>query len=199
MKLNRRLLFNVMSLSILALLVLLCSEVFAVEEAGKGRKIWDNIMLWVNFGILVAVFIKFGKKPFMDFLHGERNKIEESINTVDGQLQEARSLMEAEAVKLESMDEHLKSLLENILESGKNEKEKIISKAKVMAAKMVEDAKKESQYRRELAKNSFSEEMLDMAISISIEKLKKGLSSKDDEVIIEQFSTGISNVKNGFI
>ena len=199
MKCNRQLLVKLLSLSALTLIVLLCTDVFAMEEASKGRKIWDNIMLWINFGILVFVFIKFGKKPLMAFLHGEKNKIETSISTVDGQLQEARSLMEEEAVKLESMDEHLKSVLKNILELGEKEKDSIISKAKATSAKMLEDAEKDSQYQLEIAKNSFKEEMLEMAVSLSVEKLKKELTSKDDEIIVEQFAAGIGDMNEELI
>ena len=48
---------------LLALIGLSASDVFAMEESGKGRIIWNNIMLWINFGILVFIFIKYARKP----------------------------------------------------------------------------------------------------------------------------------------
>ena len=40
----------------------------ASEEASGGRTIYHTVMLFVNFGILVYLFLKYAKKPLMNFL-----------------------------------------------------------------------------------------------------------------------------------
>lgn len=168
-----------------------CPDGLAQEGPSNGRKIWNTIMLWVNFGILAFFFIKFGKNPLMKFLYGEREKLAKKIDEVEGQVKQAKSAMEVEAEKLENMDEHIDEIRRRIIELGQREKTQTMEKAKATADRMIEDAKKEAQYRVELAKKRFGEEMLDIAVSMAVEELKKGISQEDNERLIEQFSTGL--------
>ena len=75
---------------------------------------------------------------------------------------------------------------------------KIIEKAKKAADKMVEDAKKETVYKMEAAKKSFSEEMLDLAVSLAVTKLRADMTSEDDENLVLSFSSGLSAEKDHF-
>ena len=178
--------------------LLSCSEGYAAEGTSKGRIIYNNIMLFVNFGILVFLFIKFAKKPLIDFINGESKKISKDITEIEAQVKEARSIMDSEAAKLEGIDERVQEIKEQVLEIGKREKDKIIEKAKAAAQQMIEDAEREVQYRLETAKRRFGEEMLDMAISLAEEKLKKGFTQDDHEIMIDQFSERINREKGYF-
>ena len=180
---------------LLALIGLSASDVFAMEESGKGRIIWNNIMLWVNFGILVFIFIKYARKPLMNFLYGESQKIKENIDSVEAQITKAKELMDAESEKLKNIDEYLSKTREMIIGMGLREKEEIIEKAKMNAEQMIKDAEKESEYRLVAARKTFGQEMLNAAISIVTNKLKEGLSLEEDDVIIERFTSGLGNLK----
>ena len=182
-------------LTIFASITVFDLNAFASEGASEGRKLWNSIMLWVNFGIMVFFFLKFGKKPLMNFLHGESEKIEKDLDEVNSQLQKARSHMDAEAERLEKIDGRLKEIRENILSIGQREKAKIIEKAKNTANQMIEDAKKESQYQFIIAKKGLGEEMLDIAISLVVERLKTGMSAMDNEKIIDRFTSGLATSK----
>ncbi len=179
--------------------IFLCPSSFAAEGTSKARIIWDNIMLFVNFGILVAAFIKFGKTPLVNFLRGESKKVEEKIDTIEGQLQEANSLMKAETDKFASIDEGIKEMREQIIALGEKEKQKIIEKAGLLARHMIEDARNEAEYRLEKAKKSYGEEMLETAVSIALRDLESRLTQDDDEDIVEkmvdQFSIGLDTGK----
>ncbi len=181
-----------------AFIVLFCSDALAVESVSKGRRLWNNIMIWVNFGILVFLFIKFAKKPLMGFLHGERDKIERKIGVIEDQVREARSLMEKEADNLKDMNRRIDEIREHILEIGQREKNKIIEKAEATASQMIEGAKKEADYKLEKAKKRFGEEMLETAVSIAVDRLKQGISPEDNEEIIDGFSTVLRAEKGLF-
>ncbi|MDB9823054.1 ATP synthase F0 subunit B [Deltaproteobacteria bacterium] len=196
---NRRNLLKLFCITfVIVFFFLMRSDSFAMEGTSTARKIWDNVMLWVNFGILVFLFMKFGKKPLMDFLLGERKKIEEKIDTIGDQVKKAKSLMEAEADKLAGIDERIKEMWEYIVEVGKKVKEKTINKAELTARRMIDDAKNEAHYKLEIAKKRFGEEMLDMAISLAVKEMKKGVSEEDHEKIVNQFTIGLSNEKTRF-
>jgi F-type H+-transporting ATPase subunit b len=175
--------------------IFLCPSSFAAEGTSKARIIWDNIMLFVNFGILVAAFIKFGKTPLVDFLQGERKKVREKIEAIEDQLHKADSLMKAEADKFASIDERIKETREQIIALGEKEKQRIIEKAELLAHHMIEDARNEAEYRLEKAKKTYGAEMLETAVSIALGDLESRLTQEDDEDIVkkmvDQFSIGL--------
>ena len=192
---NRHLLTVFFILCVVAAVFSLSPDAFAMEEISKGRKVWDNILLFINFGILVFFFIKYAKRPLIDFLHGERKKLEEILNTVNEKLKEAKSLMNAEADKLKDIDGRLQEIRGTIIEIGQKEKEKTIETAKITAEKMIEDAQKESEYKLDMAKKTLTNEMVDIAIALVEKRLKKRITAADDKKFIDQFIVNLDKVK----
>jgi F-type H+-transporting ATPase subunit b len=168
----------------------------AVESSGHSRHLYDTIMLFVNFGVLVILFIKYARAPLMNFLYSERDKIKVNIDNLEGQIKNARLLMDAESAKLENIDEHLNKIKESILEVGNRQKNKIIDRARVNADRMIEDAEKESQFLIEMAKKRFTQEMLDLAVTISLERITKEMSAEDNDRVIERFASSLVAVQN---
>ncbi len=159
----------------------------AMAEISAGRRLWDNIMLWVNFGILAFLFLRYGKKPLTDFLEGEKSKIEETLDAVNAQLGEAKSELEAERASLRDLEGQLQELRERIVELGQKEKERILEMARRSAAQMIEDARKESEYRVAKAKKILRDEMIDLAVSLAERQLRARISFQDKDDLIHQF------------
>ena len=68
----------------------------SAAAAGSGwRPIYDNVMLWVNFFIFVFLAVKFGKKPLLNFLQGQKDEVADQIH----RLQKEKNAMEAENQK----------------------------------------------------------------------------------------------------
>jgi F-type H+-transporting ATPase subunit b len=168
----------------------------AVESTGHSRHVYDTIMLFINFGVLVLLFAKYARSPLMNFLYGERDKVKGSIDNLEDQIKNARLLMDTEAEKLENIDEHLNKIKESVLEVGNRQKTKIIDAAKVNADRMIEDAEKESRFLIEMAKKRFTQEMLDLAVEISLERITKGMSAEDNDRVIERFASSLGSVQN---
>ena len=188
------------SLVILSLFTILgalifSTDVFAAETITQGRRLWNNIMLFVNFGILVFLFIKYARKPLLDFLKGIRKKTEKQLDELNGLIETVRSAKEEEEAKLTQVEEHIRELRESILEMGKREKEKAIEQGKKAAAKLIEDAKEYSRHRMAKAKKEFSDEMVELAIKMVKDSLKKNISMEDDERLRNQFISNLDTVK----
>ncbi len=172
-----------------------CPDAFAAEKMSSGRRLWDNIMLWVNFGILVFFFLKYARKPLMDFLLGIRDKTKKDLDTIENQFKDAESRMKAESAKIEEIEQHIETIRQNIIEMGKKEKEKIIEQAKITAKRMIEDAKTYSGYQLAKARKELSDEMVDIAVSMVKERLVKGISEQDNEKLINQFIADLGTSK----
>ena len=165
-------------------------------EVGELEKLWNKGMLFVNFGVLVFLYVRFAQKPLKKFLKGEGDKISEQLQTIEADVQEARSSMEAESDKLKNLDENLETITESIIAAGAREKESIIEKARAVADKMVSDAKKEAEYKMLSARKRFSEEMLDAAIQITADSIKQNITSEDDEKLVTAFSSDLGSGQN---
>jgi F-type H+-transporting ATPase subunit b len=170
----------------------------AMAEISAGRRLWDNIMLWVNFAILAFLFLRYGKKPLTDFLEGEKAKIETTLDAVNGQLGEAKSKLEDEQTKLQDLEGQLQDLRERILELGRREKERILTTARNSAAQMIEDARKESEYRVAGAKKALRDEMIDQAVLIVEGKLRDRISSEDNDLLLNQFLADLKTPQRSF-
>ena len=178
-----------------ACLLLVCSQVFAAETVSAGRRLWDNIMLWVNFGVLAFLFMKYARKPLMDYLRGVQQKVEDNLNATDAEFRDVQSVKASEAERLKYIDERLEEIQRHVIEMGRKEKEEIIQRAKVAAEKMVQDAEIYSKYRLAMAKKALSDEMVDLAVSLVEESLKKGISETDNEKLIGEFVKDLETSK----
>jgi F-type H+-transporting ATPase subunit b len=186
---------NPLFLASLTFVLFLAFDAFASEEASGGRTIYHTIMLFVNFGILVFLFIKYAKKPLMNFLRSERESVERQINELTDKKQGAQSQRDVEAEQLKDIDRIIEELRSSILEMGEREKKKIIQQGQSMAKKLVQDAETYSENRIVAARQELSEEMIDMALSMAKEKLLGNLTEQDNDILVSQFITNLQAVK----
>ena len=180
----------------LAIILVVFLIVFYAAPAGEREELWSQIMLFVNFGILVFLYVRFANKPLVKLLRNQGGKIGEKLKSVEADVKEARSRMEEEAKKLKNIDNNLAAISENIIAAGNREKENVIERAQTLADKMISDAKKEAEFKLLAAKKRFSEEMLDAAIRITTENIKQNITREDDEKLINEFSSGLDGEQN---
>jgi F-type H+-transporting ATPase subunit b len=186
---------NLLSLASLIFVLFFAFDAFASEEASGGRTIYHTIMLFVNLGIFVFLFVRYVKKPFMNFLRSERESVEKQINELTDKKQGAQSQRDAEAEQLEDIDRIIRELCSSILEMGEREKEKIIQNGKSLAEKMIRDAEVYSENRIAAARKELSEEMVDMALSMAKEKLLKNMTDEDNDHLVNRFITDLETTK----
>lgn len=184
---------SLLVLCVMSCILFLGSDAFAAEGLSTGRKIWDNIMLWLNFGILVFVFIKFAKKPLIDYLRGEKNKISENLDELNSRRDHVESIMKGESDKLDGIDAQILELKKMIIDIAQKEKEKIVGQAKIKADQMIKKAKSEASVRLAAAKKALNDEVAEIAISMVQENLEKGISLEDDERLVDQFIFGLGS------
>lgn len=175
--------------------ILALSQAEAAEGVSSGRKIWDNIMLWFNFGILVFLFIKFAKNPLMNFLRGQKEKIALNIENVEEQLRDKRSVLEAEEAKLANIDARIEEIKQRLIEIGMREKDELIEQARQQAERMIAKAEMESKAAVAAAKKQLNAELAEIAVSMVEERLRKALSSEDQDRLFEDFMVGLHGEK----
>ena len=178
--------------------IVLCPEAFA-EGMNTGRKVWDTVMLFVNFGILVFLFIKYAKKPLMDFLHGAKGKIEEELNTVKDQYEIAQAAIDAENERISKLEKDIEAIQKAIVEMGQSEKAAIVDHARQSGERMINDAKTYAAHRIAEARKALGDEMVETAVSMVMEKMAGVLTETVNEQLVDRFLDDLSKAKDRLI
>ena len=179
--------------------LIFASDVFAGEGISSGRRIWDNTLLIINFGILVFLFLKYAKKPFLDFLYGERDKIKEELSSLDSMLAGASAKMSKEEDNLRNIAKLIEDIRQTSFELGRKEKERIIEEARIRSHQILKKAEYEAHYKLVNARKALADELMGLAFNLVPDRLNKAFSTKDDEKLIDQFIMELEKTKGQFI
>ena len=166
------------------------AEAWASETSGGWRPIYDEVLLWINFGILVFVFVKYGKKPFMNFLLGQKEKITLDIARIEEKKAKAVDKTREINRMLDESDVHFARIKERIVEQGTRKKQDIIVAARKESRYILEDANRRiGSYILE-ARNAVKAELVDKAIELAMEKLPQEITAADNEKFLNDYLTG---------
>ena len=171
--------------------ILTATDVLAADNASNWRPIFDLVMMWVNFGIFAFIIVKYSRKPLINFLKGQKEKVDLNINRIE----EKKEKISAEVrVATDTLDENklrMQKLKERIILQGERRKQEIIDNALLESQIMLEEAKRRIDDQILQAHKAIRAEMVDMAVSLAVKKLPAEITSADNQKFIDQYLTGI--------
>jgi F-type H+-transporting ATPase subunit b len=165
-------------------------EALASESSGGWRPIYDEVLLWFNFGIIVFVFIKYGKTPLMNFLHGRKEKIAREIAQIEEKKKQAADKVTEINKMVDESKARFAKIKDRIVEQGERKKAEIIQTAQNQSKTMIVNAKRRIESHFEQAKNEFKAELIDKAIDLALERFPKEMTLEDNEKFTREFLTG---------
>ena len=178
-------------LYVLLIVVLCYSFGFAGEAAhathGEDhlkRQLWDFVWRIINFGILVFLLYKVGKKPFKEFLSSRKEKIETAIVEAENALKLAEDRKKEYEEKIKNLEKEKESILEQFKKEGEAEKERIIASAEIKAQKIIEQAKSTAAQEIEKEKELIKVKTTEKVIKLAEELIKKNITEEDQKRII---------------
>ena len=177
------------SMAVVLSLHLLGHEAFAAEESSNWRPIYDLIMRYINFGIIVFVIIKYGKAPIMNFLRGQKEKLAEEIKRLEDEKEDVASQVKEMVKTIDESEERFEELKERIVDQGEKKKAEIIQAAQAHSELMIVDAKRRIESHFLQAKNDFRAELIDTAVDLALERFPKEMTPEDDEKFTREFLT----------
>jgi F-type H+-transporting ATPase subunit b len=178
------------------LLCLLPVDVQAAQEVGEGRKIYDTVMRWINFGILVFVIVKYGKPALSGFLNGERDRVEKRLHEIEKDLNLARMRVNEESKQLEGIEGSLDEVRRSIVELGEKEKKRIVENARSNSEQLIRDAENEIDFKMEEARRALNDRLAEHAVALAAEKLRGAFTEQDNESQITGFIGRLDQVKS---
>lgn len=164
-------------------------EAFAAEKSSSWRPIYDLILRWINFGIIVFLVIKYLKTPIMNFLRGQKEKLAQEIKRLEDKKQGISENIEETLKTIDESEVRFAELKERIVYQGEKKKEAIIQTAQKQSKIMLEDAKRRIDNYFIQAKTKFRAELIDRAIDLAMEKLPKEITAEDNEKLTSEYLT----------
>jgi F-type H+-transporting ATPase subunit b len=171
---------------------LLAPYAYAAEGSGHWRPVYDLIMRWINFGIIVFVVYKYGRKPIMNFLRGQKDKVAGEIENLETQRDEVVAKIDQTQKDIEESDVRFEKLKERIIRQGEKKKAEIIESAQSHGKAMIADAKRRVDTHFLQAKTTFRSELVDSAIEMALERLPGQITPEDNEKFTRDFLDGAS-------
>ena len=165
-------------------------EALASESSGGWRPIYDEVLLWFNFGIIVFVFIKYCKTPLMNFFHGRKEEIAQEIERIEENKKQAADKVTEINKMVDESKARFAKIKNRIVEQGERKKAEIIESAQNQSKTMIVNAKRRIESHFEQAKNEFRAELIDKAIDLALERLPKEMTPEDNEKFTSEFLTG---------
>lgn len=181
----------------------------AEEAAAPGSINWTDGMfggnshqpplgaLLVNFGLLVFIYVRFGKQPIADALKERRTTIAKDIEQAAKILGEAKGRAKVYQAKLAQKDDDAEVAKTGLIEAGKTEKERIVQEAEEKAARLKRDAAFLMEQEVKQLKVDLVKETVEKAIAEAESMLKRGVTQADQERLAEEYLATLGQAPGG--
>ncbi len=157
--------------------------------------VWAMLAQLLAFLVLVILMIFLLYKPVKKFLNKRKEILDKEVEDT------YKNKKEAEQNNLESAKNIADSKVEakNIIDEAKakadREKDQIILDAKKEAQEIVNDASIQAQKAKEEAEGEIKDQIVDTAILVSKEVLKREVSKEDNNKIVDDFIKELDSIK----
>jgi F-type H+-transporting ATPase subunit b len=159
--------------------------------AGDGGSAWratyDEVMLWLNFGILAFLLVKYGRGPLIDFLKGEAKRTAEEIERAEKSRRRMEEKVREMAAAAENRRERLQELREKLLQEGERKHRETIESARRDSQLLLEQTRVSIDHQIYEAKKRLQAELVDRAVETALERLPGLVTPDDQKKLVETF------------
>ena len=173
-------------------ILLLGTEASAADNSGDWRPVFDLVMRWLNFGIIVFILVKYARTPIKDFLLSRRAEVAREIEMVEEKKEEANKKIQDAARMLDESQVRFARVKERIIQEGETKKQKLIEDAQQESKILLESTMKKIESQLLDAKRAFKSELVDTAISLAMKRLPDEITTEDNQNFTNQFLASAS-------
>ncbi len=165
----------------------------AMAADSDWRPVYDVAMRWINFIILVAVIVKYGREPIKDFLRLQKGDVVSQIDALDKE--KVRILGEIKAAKRQGVENQarFKELKDRLIAQGETRKKQFIAQAKRQSAIMLEETRRKMANRIVQEKASLKMELLDFAMDQALERLPELITDRDSRRFLDDYMRSLQS------
>jgi F-type H+-transporting ATPase subunit b len=155
---------------------------------GEHLPLWLKLVIqFINFGILVFVLMKFGGKPFKDYLKKRHDTVKEKIDEAERLLKEAEQAKAVYEGKLAGVDSEIQAFRASAMEAVEAEKTRVIQEAESLAKKIREQAQLAYDQEMRTALEKIRMEVAERTISMATQKVRDSFGPDDHNRMLDEF------------
>jgi F-type H+-transporting ATPase subunit b len=175
--------------------VMFAATAFAEEAGHEGHEeitfLGDWLPRLVNFAIIAAIVIYFGRKPVRDFFKNRSAEIAKAMQ----ESKEARERAEAALAEMERKIKELEAetarMVADAKERGEKDRQALIDEGKKVAQDVQVQVKQGIDIEVQKAKAALAVEASLLSIDLAEGRIKKTISSQDQERIVKEYITKV--------
>ncbi len=152
-----------------------------------GKETPPFAAMLINFGILVAGYYLFGKKPIAAGLQRRRDKIAKDIEEAQRMREEAEARAKTYQAKLEKVEDEVRAVREALVRAGEAERDRIVKEAEAKAERMRRDAEFLVEQELKQIRQDLWRDTVETAVRAAEELLKRRVTSADQERLAEDY------------
>ncbi|KPJ78153.1 MAG: hypothetical protein AMJ54_04830 [Deltaproteobacteria bacterium SG8_13] len=164
----------------------LAPEVMAADSGGSWRTTYDLVMRWVNFLILAAIIVKFGRRPLMNFLTGRKEEIAYELRRLEEEKEAVLQKVDEMRQQIEDSESRYIQIKERIVAQGRSRKQAIIDEAHRESRVLMESTRDQINNQLRKAKQKIREEIIDRAVEKAMEILPGKITAEDNHKLVEK-------------
>ncbi len=170
------------------------SRVVAADDPAQWeyRNQWDLAWRIINFLIIAFVIVRFGKEPLRKFLSGRSQEIDREFKTANRLKEDAEQEYQEILAEVSRVDEQIAELCRVIESQGEMQKKRILEEANATAQRLIAEAEAHVDFELRKARHHLKDELVDMAIALAEEKIRKKISRKDQQALAEEYIRKLS-------
>ena len=132
---------------------------------------WSFLVKLLNFAVMLGILLKYGAKPFKDFLQNRRNSVKEKVDEADRLLKEAETFKSTYEAKLAGLDQEMEAFRGAAMHEAEQEKSKIVAEALALADRI-----------RQQAQLAYDQEMKDAMTAVQAQIARRTLQAAEAAV-----------------
>jgi F-type H+-transporting ATPase subunit b len=167
--------------------LLLLTPVTAAAATAEWRPLYDTIMRWVNFGIMVALFLKYAKGPLVDFIRSKRGEVAAEIKRFEQEKNAALAKVAETEKALAQSQERLQGIRERIVAQGEERRQQIVDDARRESEIIMKSAQSKIEADFMHARQALKNEMVERAIELALERLPAKITPQDNQRWVDRY------------
>ncbi len=171
---------------------LLGTEAAAADNSGNWRPIFDLVMRWLNFGIIVFIVVKYARTPIKDFLLSRREEVAREIEMIEEKKEAINKNIQETSEMLAESEKRFLRIKERIIEEGETKKQKLIEDAQHESRILLANTTKKIENQLLDAKKAFHSDLVDKTISLAMKRLPDEITPEDNRQFTNQFLASAS-------
>ncbi len=152
----------------------------------EGGSLLKGFLIQVlNFSVLIAVLVWFGRKPVREFFAGRTEAIKKGIADAREARDAAEHALEEVQEKLDRSDAEIAKMVKAATEAGAREREHLINEGQRMSQRIIEQAKSGIEFELTQATEGLRAEAAEFAVRLAEEKIGQKLDEAEQMKLLE--------------